>query len=544
MTTLLVVTLMVSACTASTPDTTTQSDALSYVNLLRGENDLAHGSLEIPATSTLPALAAAYAALRHAQRTVPNVSVHHLEQLTVRSGEEPIWAAFYLCEATGGDRQTVGTVLGAEALRGLLTFPTVAVRSANDVADRIVAERARACLAPSSSSPSTTIGMLDRDTRAALDHEAAGNALLGAQLAQLYRAQGDPPPTGIVRARDIARLNAALAADGCTEWALANSAATVLLVGADGTSSGIRECARSTTTDITEPTSLAFALDAGMSPGQTAALLDHNADALSRWIGVEETTTTPGSTPVGLGTVASTRDALVLLRLRGVVTTPRWMVDGVAAASRDPRFDNAGATYAGGSGTGGSGTGGSGTELFDLLYLCDAVQAPCDAEFVTETTELLTLGLDALLASPENGADAARVLEVAIALNEFEPAEHNLCRNNSAKELYRSAPQLLAMLATAAKRCVEAFARTDAERATDVERALAELRPDDAVAYCLLRSLAVGATTAQSTFQTRSRRAFDELWLQFDADNGSDYLSTARPVRVELLHAQADQWLE
>ena len=40
------------------------------------------------------------------------------------------------------------------------------------------------------------------------------------------------------------------------------------------------------------------------------------------------------------------------------------------------------------------------------------------------------------------------------------------------------------------------------------------------------------------------RAALDRLWLQFDAEHGDGFLQSARPLRVELLTAKADQWLE
>ena len=513
-----VVTLAVSSCTTPPPETTESDEARAYVQLLRGENDLAHASLEIPATSSLPTVASAIAAIRYAQRTPPAVSRQALARLTQRSGEEPSWAAFYLCQATGGDPAVVSGILGAETVEQLRAPPEAAVESVNDVADRVVLESTRRCLG------STT--ELDAATRGALERHSAGNPLVAARVAELFALVGAAPAATLGSA-DVRAVETAIAAEGCTEWTQAASIAVQRLA----TATPLDACARSTTVEIIEPTSLTYAIAAGMPPAQVAALLDHNAAAVERWLSVEATVAHPDGAPLGLGTLASTRDALALLRLRGDASTPEWMSRGVVAASKAERNDP--------------------SELLDLLHLCTVLEAPCDDAALAEANRAMRTALDDLLggellggdlpAPMTDGAEEARLLETAIALG-HEPRGH--CTGDTPARLLDDAPQLLAMLATVDKACVQSLDLGDEALAREVERAVVELRPEDALALCLLRSLSTASGHDSSTFPQRARAALDGLWLRFGAEHGPDFLSSARPLRVELLTAKADQWLE
>lgn len=514
---------LLGACTATPAPPDPGSDALAYVELLRGENDLAHGSLEVPATSSLPDASAAIAAIRHSGRAAPQLADDTLARLVQRAGDEPAWVAVQLCEATGDDRAAVERILGAEVIASILAIAPGSIDSANDVADRITLETARSCLGVDGDDD------LDAATRTALERYAAGNALVGARLLGLYGERGYATPRELVQSSDASRVAAALADEGCTEWVFAHSVATLRLGAVsdgatDDASRSIRDCATSTTVPLTEPASLSYAIAAGLDPEQTALLLDHNADALETWLVVEPRIAEPGDAPIGLGTVSSTRDALALLRLRGVVTEPRWMGEGVVAASGGDIEP---------------------ADRIDLLHLCVALEVSCDATFVHEATELLTTEtasvVDAVLAGGIDDFTAARLLETATSLGPL-PAEY--CSRNEASALYARAPQVLAVLATVEKACVELLRLTDDGLATAVEDALDDLRPDDALALCLLRSLANGADRQPSTFTLRSRAALERLWIQFDTQNGDGFLHSARPLRVELLTAKADQWLE
>jgi hypothetical protein len=278
------------------------------------------------------------------------------------------------------------------------------------------------------------------------------------------------------------------------------------------------------TVPLSEPASLAYAIDAGLTPQQAALLLDHNAAALATWLAVEPRIATAGDLPIGLGTVASTRDALALLRLRGVAETPDWLRDGVIAVSHGELEP---------------------ADRIDLLHVCAALDVTCDHSFVTDATTLLVTAtstvVDDVLSGRLDDYSGARLIETAITLGIF-PGEH--CARGEAAELYTRAPQLLAVIATVEKECVESLELDDGRLARDVETAFEKLEPDDALALCLLRSLAHGTDRASSTFTSRSRAALDRLWLQFDAEHGDEFLQTARPLRVELLSAKADQWLE
>lgn len=519
---IIVTAVALSACAATTPppEFDRAAAALEYVELLRGENDLAHGSLDVPSSSTLPALAAVSSALRYAGEPVPEVSRESLEELTRRSGEDAAWAAFYLCEATGGDIPLVTTLIPDTE------WPTPAIDSVNAAADRIVAEGARECLGLPS--------RLAEADWAALERYASGNALVAVQLAALARGLGHPEPTGLLSAADVASIGSAVRADGCSDWVHANSAAAHALTPTlTSATPEVDACAADDTVTVTDPTTLLYLVAAEVAPRQLATVLEANAGLVDRALAVDHSVVTAGSAPSGNGTIASSRDALLLLRLSGSARVPDWLGTGMIAAIGP-----------------GDGSHLAPSDTIDALYVCAALELGCPAAFLLRARSVALDAIDSVLHSSDSkntafengdaGAVSARAVEAALEAGlELAPA----CTSSRAALWLNEAPQLLAAFAVSEKECVELLALDDEVLAPLVTRAIDELRPEDALAYCLLRLLADDALPDASAFTTTARDGFDALWQRLDAENGDDYLATTRPLRIELAHAKETQWL-
>jgi len=503
--------VMLTACTATTspPEFDRAASALEYVELLRGANDLAHGSLDVPSPSTLPAFAAVASALRHTGRPVPEVSRDALNELSRRSGEDVAWSAFYLCEATGGDPTSVKDTLRAAEVRP--------VDSVNDAADRIITETARHCLG-------LPTRLRDDDWRD-LARWSSGNALVGVQLAALARRLEHPTPTALLSAADITSIASAVEADGCSDWVHANSVAARALAEVP---SVVEDCASNDALVLSDPTVLLYLVAANLDPAQLSRLLDANEGVVERALAAEGSVATPGTTPTGNGTIASSRDAVLYLRLSGVSRVPSWLSHGVLTAIEsglDPG------------------------DLIDGLYLCAALELDCPDAFLSRARDATRDAIDA--AVNESADDGARAVETA---REAALDVPQTCTRDRAESWLAEDPQLLAALAAGEKECVELVELDDATLTSLLTHALDDLRLEDALAYCLLRLLsanarpdgqqATGSQPSNSTFTTTARDGFSALWSRLDAENGGDFLSSARPLRIELAQAKEYQWLD
>ena len=507
-------------CTATTapPEFDTATAALEYVELLRGDNDLAHASLEVPSLSTLPTFAAVAEALRYSGRPAPEVSHESLEELTRRSGEDAIWTAYYLCRATGGDTAVVRSMVDVASLSDA-TITAAEIDSVNAAAERIVVETVNECL-----------GLDSAITRAewqALGQHSAGNALVASQLVALADRHGRAAPPRLLGPSDLADIEAVIARDGCTEWVFANSAAASAIT--PHLAPSITRCAAQTETPITDATVLFYLVDARLPPHVVAQLLGANPDLVDRALAVDESFATASAPSAGRGTIAATRDALLYLRLRGSERTPDWVATGIreAVAAELPESD-----------------------IVDALYVCAALELDCGAEFAERARavvlEVVESGIHTPRLTPADGARIARAVDAAREAGFELPAA---CTRETTSAWFADAPQLLAALAVGEKTCVELLGldhtddRDDARVLDAVHGAVADLRPEDALAYCLLRVLG-GAGSESDDFEQKARAEFAALWAQLDEHNGEGYLAAARPLRIELAQAKEDQWLE
>lgn len=496
------ITLLAGCTTASAPSELDRAAAaLHYVELLRGENDLAHGSLDVPSSSSLPALAAVSAALRQAGQQVPPVSREALEELTRRSGEDAVWATFYLCEATSGDIPLIA------ALVPETSWPTPPIDSVNAAADRIMSESARACLGLPS--------LLGASDWRELARQSAGNALVAARLAALARRIGHDVPGDLLAQSDVALIERAVEGDGCTEWVLANSAAAASLVPVPAV---VETCAASDTVTISDPTVLGYLVAAEVPGPQLARLLAANTTLVDRALAVETSIASPGSRPTGNGTIASSRDAVLLLRLRGSARAPEWLARGVIATTA---------------------TDLNASDTVDALYLCAALEIHCPGSFLRDAREATLARVRDALTEPDDGS--ARAVEAAIEARLELP---DACTRERAETWLVERPQLLAAFAGSQKECVEILDLDAATLTPLVRDAFDELRLDDALAYCLLHLLAGDARPVSSEFSRAAREGFADLRARLDAENGDDYLASARPLRIELAQAKEDQWLD
>ena len=508
---------VLTACTptVSTPEIDRAAAALEYVELLRGANDLAHGSLDVPSPSTLPAYAAVTSALRHADLPVPEASRDALVDLTRRSGEDAAWATFYLCAATGGDIPRVTDVVDDK------NFGAGGIDSVNAAADRIIAESARACVgAPA---------LLRDDDWSALAQWSSGNALVAVQLAALARRLGHPVPTGLLTSADLTSIAAAVEADGCSDWAHANSVATRSLATAPAAvptavPAAIEACAANDAVVLTDPTVLFYLVAADVAPAHLARLLGANEGVVQRALEVEGSRATPGAAPTGLGTIASSRDAVLYLRLSGATRVPDWLPSGVLDAVSGELAPR---------------------DSIDALFLCAALELDCPTAFLTRARTLTRDVIDASLSessdAPARVNGAARAVETA---REARLDVPSACTRDRVTAWLADDPQLLAAFAVGEKECVELVALDDATLTPLLRDALDNLRPEDALAYCLVRLLAGSARPDDSDFSTAAHAGFDALWSQIDSENGDDFLAAARPLRIELAHAKESQWLD
>jgi hypothetical protein len=514
---IVVAAVVLSACTATTPSPEFDHAAAAqdYVELLRGENDLAHGSLDVPSPSTLPAFAAVSSALRYAGEPVSEVSREALEELTRRSGEDAAWAVYYLCEATGGDTLRVAELV-PDWPEPAATGSTI--DSINAASDRIITERARECLGLP-----TLLGDSDWTS---LARYSTGNALVSVQLAALARLLGHPLPTDLLSAADISTIETAIESDGCSDWVHANSAAARSLVPElVAAAPAVDSCASDDAVTITDPTTLLYLVAAEARPAHLATVLEANSRVVERALQVDGSVATTGSTPTGNGTIASSRDAVLFLRLSGSSRVPAWIGEGVVSALQPDDGAALGAS-----------------DAVDALYVCAALELECPPDFLTRAHRV-ALGLiaDAANAGAGDGSAAARAVEAAReAQIDLAPA----CTLERARLWLDGAPQLLAAFAVSEKECVELLALDDDTLTPLVAGAIDDLRLEDALAYCLLRLLANDASPHESTFTTTARDGFDALWRRLDEENGDGYLATARPLRIELAQAKENQWLD
>ena len=61
---------------------------------------------------------------------------------------------------------------------------------------------------------------------------------------------------------------------------------------------------------------------------------------------------------------------------------------------------------------------------------------------------------------------------------------------------------------------------------------------------CIIRELTGGFKPDSEKFRTAARTEFDKLWRQLEhTTTDSAAASASRPLRIELLKAEVDQWL-
>lgn len=497
----------------------TESDVtgtVSYVDSLRGANDLAHGSLDAPSIATLAGLAA----IAHVDRVVGTTSVvvseAELAQLALQSPEDSPAVFDQVCLLLEGDADLALDLVGED--RGH-QVETLKIHSDERIDDPNSATRFVDAF--------SAITCLDGEPPQVSDSVQAQlrEVLADAPLAWAYaRAAGVPGLEG--RAEQWERLEAdlegRLQTESCDAWNQAEAA--VLATGASNPSA-MKRCAVQTTTVLDEPTVLRYLVAAGVPVDVLRSIRESNGDSIRVWADPSDGTDgEPVRRESGLGTLTATRDAFQLLRYTGA-EAPSWMAVGVRKAMSAIEGDPDSISDL--------------SAAADVLILCDEVPDACSGSTIdSATTTLRSFGADWTGSSQDRDLTEARIFEAFEVAGLATPR----CSAGTVNDWYQRAPATLATLANGQKECGELLGLGRDRSLLDAVTILHSANYSAAGAPVLLHML-----TSDGTFDDNYKKtvddAFDDLTVSMDRSMGVGYMERARPLTVELLRARLANWM-
>jgi len=491
------------------------ADAYEYVDSLRGVNDLAHSSLELPAAATLAGVAAVSMSQRYVGAEPELIDDVELRRLADRSPEDTPAVFSQLCEISSGDAQKARDALSVD---DEAVVDALSAKDLPSIDDEDAAVLAADVLSALACRDGVHTAAVPQDIRDRLQQSVESLPLPFTSLQHQGLLSDTSSP--MVAPEDIEQLEAEIAAEGCTQWrqawATAASRATTL-------PDTILHCAENTTTTLDDPTVLYYFVSARMPRDVLSALLQRNAAAVSDWTRVDATFNTGSDEPTGLGTVAATRDAVALLKLEGIETPPAWIREGLAAASRGDALAWADASSAS-----------------DFLYLCVSLPGACPASMLDEVRTTVTAGIEGMSTSaPGDDLSTARILEAA-AVAELELPG---CTPEMADDWAENAPMSLAMLAMSQKECWETLSLSKQDFIDAASSAMQTMQYQSAAGYMILHALGTDGS-GDSEMRDAVSASLDDLIASIDESEGAGYVSKARPLPLELLNARIENWTE
>ncbi len=512
---LIAVVVLTASCTGEddAPDNPTR--ALEYAELLRASNNLAHGSLEIPASATLPKLSAVARIYRAIGSSPVVVGDADLGRLVRQSSEPPLWKLQSLCDIQPDIGVSLGEFLSDEEsaeMRDLVLPAAVTITTADSVAEFLTIVGVSRCVG-------SKLDVTEAQKTAILD-AARSYPLVAAQAVtslNIDASETEPLVTG----DNIEDLAGRIVENGCTDWAMTESLAIILLSKQGLTEAGdlhdIEECAQSSAIAVDDVESLPMAVQFGLPVDTARGIVRDNQPLLDQLVRLTSTFATEPGRPVGQGSVAATRGLVQYLRLNDVTSFPQWIRDGVLSATRSEQSD---------------------ADSVDLLHLCESLNIACGDAFIQKATAALSQSIGTIDFTPAQDEGAARMVETALLVGLEIPVT---CERSSRELWFDQAPQTLAVLASADKMCADTGMYSEEELRAGVSASLDELDPQRALAFVYLHMLS-DPSASDPDFAEYCDERFGSLWTSLSESEGSDYLAQARPLSVELVKAKINNW--
>lgn len=502
----LVLGLAVAGCTPGTSHRTV-TDMPAYAAVLRGENDLAHGSAEIPPSASLDRAAHALAVSRIVGQDLGQLADDEWRELIVRSGEDTLWAGYYLCLAGVAGPQT-----SVERFRSLTgaDFPRDAVAAAladtsgtaNSVLEMLVADRVNTCL---------DLGVA-RPRQVSINEADA--LTIKARLQLWGSATGVSTSVGLA-AGELDNAKRILTADGCSDWNQ-TLAYAVRQFEPDSADPGVKACAQSRVMPDADPAAVHTSLELGM-PIQLAAEVVR-AHRFDRYLDTAWRPASSGQEPVGLGTIQNSVALVGLLRVTGN-PVPGWLKAGAdgQVASLDDAL----------------------SELDpQLALLCVLVEADCRSvakQWLRSQSDPVTRVLEGRV------EDAVAAATIQALIEAEERPDVLRCPIGQVDALYERAPQTLAQLATIDKLCWESLVVSAEQVSSRISSAIRSGAFEDAGALMLIASLKWAPEQIEPLKQS-ARAEIAGLSAEIELEHGGGYLAETKPLPFVLLEESIENW--
>lgn len=489
------------SCSAS--GTLDVRDPASYVDSLRGANDLAHGSLVVPPMATLRDFSSTLAAQSYAAVPHATYSDRELADLVARTGGTPPELAALICKLPGADRALVTSVV-PQATSVSPRLPSV--RSSNDLPDAFDAYRSARCMGLN---PEVTTAY-----EASVRKAVAGDPVLALSAVGigLLSKQHAIDPKALANATVVTERHIGI--NGCDESTLAESAALASLGAA--LTARAQQCAQSRGIALQDSETLDTLLIAGVDRPQVASILAASAEQVFEWTMVRESVLSDWPQPVGFGTLEATRDAVELLVLTDS-SQPTWIRDGVGRAVD---------AYVAKELTAND------SQAADLFFLCSVVLSRCPAGLnervaqVVRTTDLSTLN--------DKDIEIARIMSAFTSSGSTLPTS---CTPPLSHKLALDAPSTLAALAASDEDCLTASGLSQLEYR---ERAIHSAKNGDvdrAIAYSRIRKYLVPVAPDKG-FQQEMVEIWTTLTNKAHQVDTDKFLERGRPLNLELTRAR------
>jgi hypothetical protein len=486
----------------------------SYVDSLRAENNLAHASLSVPPLGTLSGFAAVAVANSTLGEAVPAGSAAEIAALIGRSSLSANEVTYWACRIAEATEQSIAELLpGVEVADG--TMPTKAqMQDASQLYSGVFYALASKCLGNAVDVSELTAAVGDYSS-------------LEPTLSLLAERVGVPisPDQFMGEPAVLTELEARVSQSGCDEWALADAAAfahfRVPLPEA------VENCLGRDNISLSLPQNLDFLTLAGWDTRRLEELMATNEKVLRRWVSVADSYASDWDEPVGLGTIANTRDATQLLWVSKDESDsfPQWMREGIAGVLADMESGSLEVTD---------------DEAADLLVLCKVYGlATCpdgleDRVVAYARSTVVSMSDD----PPTDDAAASRLVDTLVWISSDAAPS---CVASEFREWMSIAPLTAMSIAAGDVTCYEEQVGADEANAMVLSR-LAQGDPEGAIAWAMLRYL-LDPPAQDVEYRQQARQAWDDMVADARQVVGADAIDKDRPLSLELMHALFESWI-
>jgi hypothetical protein len=312
-----------------------------------------------------------------------------------------------------------------------------------------------------------------------------------------------------------------IASSGCDDWALAESAAV------DHFSASVpvdvEKCLHSTSVVLSDPQILDFLCLADWGASNVSELMLANPLAIRIWTQVEESYTTDWDTPIGLGTLSNTRDAARLLVISDSEVEFVWMRRGVEAAIAGYRSGERELTD---------------LEAADLLVLCDVYAlGTCPTGLKERVSDFVKNELASLAEPPMDDFLLARLVDTAT----WADLDVDIsCPSGDFRQWMATSPLTAMAIGVGHKECYEEDELTSEEASSAVFQKLSQNDVNGAVSWAMLRWL---LESPNDDYRAQARQAWVDMIDRLRELESPDAIDKARPLTLELMHADFEQWV-